>query len=159
MSSKSIEAQAVFTKTEMNNEWNVNFLLNTKCVQKGIEDEAVFTKTKRSSDGNLLDFNTFKLTIFPIDRNASKLLFWYGEKLHHNISLMPSKSSDPTLEMSFRFNKQEKVARNIEGVALAQSCVSSKTFRSKSIESGFIILFRNGSHLSRLISRHKNFII
>ena len=31
---KSIETEAVFTKTEMNNERNVDFLQNTKCVEK-----------------------------------------------------------------------------------------------------------------------------
>ena len=31
---KTIETDAVFTKTEMNNEWKVNFLQNTSCVEK-----------------------------------------------------------------------------------------------------------------------------
>ena len=31
---KIIETEAVFTKPEMNNEWNVNFLLITSCSQK-----------------------------------------------------------------------------------------------------------------------------
>ena len=31
---KSIETEAVFTKTEMNNEWNINFHQNTSCVGK-----------------------------------------------------------------------------------------------------------------------------
>ena len=31
---KSIPTEAVFTKTEMNNEWNVDFLENTSCVEK-----------------------------------------------------------------------------------------------------------------------------
>ena len=31
---KSIETEAVFTKMEMNNEGNINFLQNTTCVQK-----------------------------------------------------------------------------------------------------------------------------
>ena len=31
---KSIETEAVFTKREMNNEWNVDFLQNTSCVEK-----------------------------------------------------------------------------------------------------------------------------
>ena len=31
---KSIETEAVFTKTEMNNEWNVDFLQNTSCFKK-----------------------------------------------------------------------------------------------------------------------------
>ena len=31
---KSIETEAVFTKTEMNNEWNINFLQNLRCVEK-----------------------------------------------------------------------------------------------------------------------------
>ena len=34
LSWKSIGTEAVFTKTEMNNEWNVNFLQNTVCVEK-----------------------------------------------------------------------------------------------------------------------------
>ena len=32
--SKSIETEAVFTETDMNNEWNINFLQNARCVQK-----------------------------------------------------------------------------------------------------------------------------
>ena len=31
---KSIETEAVFTKTERNNEWNVSFQQNMNCVQK-----------------------------------------------------------------------------------------------------------------------------
>ena len=34
VSTKSIEAEAVFTKREMNNERNVNFFQNTMCIKK-----------------------------------------------------------------------------------------------------------------------------
>ena len=53
LSWKSIETEAVFTKTEMNNEWNVDFLQNTSCVDKSIETEAVFTKTEINNEWNV----------------------------------------------------------------------------------------------------------
>ena len=43
---KSIETEAVFTKTEMNNEWNVDFSLKYELSRKSIDTEAVFTKTE-----------------------------------------------------------------------------------------------------------------
>ena len=43
---KRLETEAVFTKTEMNNEWNVDFLQNTSYVEKCFETEAVLTKTE-----------------------------------------------------------------------------------------------------------------
>ena len=80
---KSIETEAVFTKREMNNEWNVDFLQNTSCVEKvsrlklylprekwtmnetliffkiqavlkkSIETEAVFTKREMNNEWNV----------------------------------------------------------------------------------------------------------
>ena len=46
---KVIKTEAVFTKTEMNNTWNVNFIQNTRCIQKVIKTEAVFTKTEMNN--------------------------------------------------------------------------------------------------------------
>ena len=43
-SSKCMKTEALFIKTEMNNEWNVHFLQNTRRIQ-WIETEAIFTKT------------------------------------------------------------------------------------------------------------------
>ena len=43
----------VFTKTEMNNKRNVNFLQNTKHVQKNIETEAVVAKTEMNNELNV----------------------------------------------------------------------------------------------------------
>ena len=48
LSSESIGTKAVFfTKT---NEWNVNFLQNTRSVWKSIKSEAVFTKTEMNNE-------------------------------------------------------------------------------------------------------------
>ena len=78
---KSIETECIFTKREMNNEWNVDFLHNTSCVEKvsrlklylprekwtmnealiffkdelcwkSIETEGVFTKTAKNNYQN-----------------------------------------------------------------------------------------------------------
>ena len=50
---KNIDNEAVFTKTEMKDEWNVYFLQNTKCVLKSIETEIIFTKTGRNNKWNV----------------------------------------------------------------------------------------------------------
>ena len=57
---KSIETEAVFIKTEMNNEWDVNFLQNS-----------------------LLDTYSCK---FPLVKAPQKFLFWYGVKVPDFIS-------------------------------------------------------------------------
>ena len=54
--SKSIEAEAVFTTTEMNNEWNVNFLQNTNTAEKSIEIEAAFTNIEVMKKETLIFF-------------------------------------------------------------------------------------------------------
>ena len=46
---KDIEFEAVFTQTEMNNGWNVNFFLNTRSEQKNIETQFVFTKRENKN--------------------------------------------------------------------------------------------------------------
>ena len=50
---KWIDTEAVFTKTEMNNERNVNFLQNNALCWKSIETEAVFTKTGINNEWNV----------------------------------------------------------------------------------------------------------
>ena len=46
MHSKSIGTEAVFTKTEMNNEWNINFFFEYMLCAKSIKIKVVFTKTE-----------------------------------------------------------------------------------------------------------------
>ena len=59
--SKSVETKAVFIKTEMNNEWNINFLRNTKLHSKRIETEAVYLKTEMNNEQNINFLQNTKL--------------------------------------------------------------------------------------------------
>ena len=52
--SKSNETEAVFTKTDMNNEWNVIFFFSKyEICSKSNETEAVFTKTDMNNEWNV----------------------------------------------------------------------------------------------------------
>ena len=64
MCSKSISTETVFTKTEKNNEWNINFI---QIHLLGIQ-------------------NTYSNELFPLVKAPSKLHFWYSVKLHQNVS-------------------------------------------------------------------------
>ena len=49
---ESINTEGIFTKTEMKNDRNVNFLQNANS-SKGIETEAVLTKTEMKNEWNI----------------------------------------------------------------------------------------------------------
>ena len=51
---KSIETEAVFTKIEMNNEWNVNSFQNTRCVEKVSRQKLYLPKSKWTTNETLI---------------------------------------------------------------------------------------------------------
>ena len=106
---KNIEIEAVFTKREMNNEWNVDFLLNTSCVEnyrdwsciyperneqwvkrwfsskyelcwKSIKTEAIFTKREINNKWNIdlqsaghIELSNIFLTVFSICSHGKRI--------------------------------------------------------------------------------------
>ena len=50
---KSIKTEAVFTKTEINNKWNVHFSSKYELCYKSVETEALFTKTEKNNKENV----------------------------------------------------------------------------------------------------------
>ena len=81
--SESIKSEAQFTRREMNNEWNINFLQ--------------------------LAFNTLIPESLPSVEAPLKLIFWYGGNPCLNIFVNVTISSNFTVEMNFQFWKQEKI--------------------------------------------------
>ena len=62
-----METEAVFTKTGMNNEWDVNFFFffsKYKVCSNSMETEAVFTKTEMNNEWNV---NFFKIVVLAIN--------------------------------------------------------------------------------------------
>ena len=66
MCSKSIKTKAVFTKTEMNNEWNIHFLQNMSHFLKGINTKVLFPNTEMNSEHIISIYQSNSLSIKPI---------------------------------------------------------------------------------------------
>ena len=60
---KSIEFEAVFTKIEMINEWNVYFFSEYKVCHKSAEFESVFTKIEMNNEWNVYFFQNTRRVI------------------------------------------------------------------------------------------------
>ena len=54
--SKSIETDTGFMKREMNNEWNINFLQNIKCIQKVLRLTLYLRRDKWTMNETLISF-------------------------------------------------------------------------------------------------------
>ena len=90
--SKRIETEAVFTKTETNNKLNVNFLQNTRCVQKESKLKLCLPSQKLAINKTLIFFKIFSLIFstpvpvsFLMDEVFLKDLFLYWVKLYQCI--------------------------------------------------------------------------
>ena len=61
MCSKIIATEAVFIKTETNNEWIINFLINTKWVQKVWTLKLYLPRQKSTMNETLIFFNVWSM--------------------------------------------------------------------------------------------------
>ena len=76
MWSKSIKTEAIFTKTEKNNEWNIKFLWNTRCDEKVSKTEAVFIKIEINNEWN----SNFLLNMRCVKKNIKDWIWIYQIK-------------------------------------------------------------------------------
>ena len=105
---RSIKTEAVFFKAEINNEWNIFFEIIP------------------------IVFYAFILTSFLLVEEPLKVCFYYRVKL----LLMSSMPSNPSLDINSHFRKEGKSQMylglmSMDGAALTQSCVLSKTIHQK----------------------------
>ena len=70
---KSIETEAVFTKKEINNEWNVHFLQNTRCIEKVLRLKPYLPSEIYRMNELLIFLNIpFVIQLVFLGRSASK---------------------------------------------------------------------------------------
>ena len=85
---KSIETEAVFTKREMNNEWNVDFLQNTSCVEKVSRLKLYLPREKWTMNETLIFFFKIRAVLKKYrdwsciyqERNEQWMKRWFSSK-------------------------------------------------------------------------------
>ena len=85
--SNSIETKAEFTQTEINNEWNVNIIQNTRYAQRVSRRKHEIVSIQKSTMNETLIVIKIVEASFSFVEGSLNLLFWNGVKQCRCISL------------------------------------------------------------------------